>query len=118
MKKIDFTNKTVFLTGGSGGIGGEIKNYFKQLNASVIAPDVDELDLLSEDSIKKYLENNKNLKDIFYLANNFCLNHTDFGYFITLPAIFSEVPLVFSHLPLQYHIPPESYPDYLPFCQY
>lgn len=66
MKKIDFTNKTVFLTGGSGGIGSEIKKYFKQLNASVIAPDVDELDLLSEDSIKKYLENNKNLKvDIF-----------------------------------------------------
>ncbi|MBR5067368.1 MAG: SDR family oxidoreductase [Lachnospiraceae bacterium] len=66
MKNIDFTNKTVFLTGGSGGIGKDVKDYFEQLNAAVIAPDMDELNLLSSDSIRKYLNAHKDLKiDIF-----------------------------------------------------
>lgn len=66
MKSIDFTNKTVFLTGASGGIGKNIKEYFEQSNAKVIAPDMDELDLLSTDSVKEYLDINRDLKiDIF-----------------------------------------------------
>ena len=57
----DFKNKTVFLTGGQRGIGLCIKKTFEELGATVIAPSIEELDLLSRESTKKYAEKfNKN----------------------------------------------------------
>lgn len=64
--KIIFDNKTVFLTGGSRGIGKKIKELFIDLNAEVIAPDRSELDLMSQESIGQYLEKHDNIcPDIF-----------------------------------------------------
>ncbi len=63
--KIDFNGKKIFLTGGSRGIGKKIKDLFTELNAKVIAPERNELDLLSRENIDSYLKNNSILPDIF-----------------------------------------------------
>lgn len=63
---IDFSGRTVFLTGGSRGIGKKIKEVMEQSGAKVIAPGHAELDLSSEESILAYLEKEKDLApDIF-----------------------------------------------------
>ncbi len=63
---ISFEGKNVFLTGSSKGIGKEIKNRFNENGANVISPLRDELDLSDSDSVKKYIEKNKDLNiDIF-----------------------------------------------------
>lgn len=62
---ITYDKKKVFLTGGSRGIGKKIKNLFTELNAEVIAPNRNELNLLSRENIVSYLENNNILPDIF-----------------------------------------------------
>lgn len=63
---ISFEGKNIFLTGSSKGIGKEIKNRFIENGANVISPLRDELDLSLSDSVKKYIEKNKDLNiDIF-----------------------------------------------------
>lgn len=62
---IDFTKKTVFLTGGSRGIGKKIKEIFQENGAVVIAPERAELDLSNVESIERYLNNNRMNIDIF-----------------------------------------------------
>lgn len=56
-----YEGKTVFITGGSRGIGNNIKIYFQKRGANVVAPSRSELDLSSRDSIGSYLINNKEL---------------------------------------------------------
>lgn len=62
---IDFCGRTVFLTGGSRGIGKKIKEMFYQNGAKVIAPERSRLDLSKTDSIEKYLEGEDLQIDIF-----------------------------------------------------
>lgn len=63
---IEFNNKTVFLTGGSRGIGKAIKALFLSSGAEVIAPPREELDLSSPESISCYLKHDNFPKpDIF-----------------------------------------------------
>lgn len=63
---IQFENKTVFLTGGSRGIGKKIKEIFEENGAQVVAPKREELDLSDMEKIEKYLNENKDLSpDIF-----------------------------------------------------
>lgn len=61
----DYTNKTVFITGASRGIGLEIKEYFKARGANVIAPARSELDLSDSASVDEYLNLAKPAFDIF-----------------------------------------------------
>lgn len=63
--QIDFNEKTVFLTGGSRGIGKKIKEVFCENGAKVIAPERSRLDLSRTDSIEKYLEEEDLQIDIF-----------------------------------------------------
>lgn len=64
--EINFGEKTVFLTGGSRGIGRAIKNMFEKEGLKLIAPTRAELDLSSKDSIDEYLRINAKLEpDIF-----------------------------------------------------
>ena len=69
MKKI----KTVFLTGGSRGIGKAIKNLLSKEGYNIIAPSRSQLDLNNYDSIKKYLKENNYLK-VDILINNAGIN--------------------------------------------
>ncbi len=63
---IEFSNRTVFLTGGSRGIGKRIKEIFEENNAGVIAPSREELDLSKPQSIEDYLTSHDELQpDIF-----------------------------------------------------
>ena len=57
--------KKVFLTGGSGDIGGAIKEYFIEKGCQVIAPAHSELDLSDNKSIENYFKNNDKNYDIF-----------------------------------------------------
>ena len=57
-----FENQCVFLTGGSRGIGKEIRNNFVQKGAKVIAPSRSELELSEPQSVIHYIENNPDLK--------------------------------------------------------
>ena len=63
--QIDFNEKTIFLTGGSRGIGKKIKEVFCENGAKVIAPERSRLDLSRTDSIEKYLEEEDLQIDIF-----------------------------------------------------
>lgn len=62
---IEFNQKTVFLTGGSRGIGKKIKALFSENGAKVIAPERRQLDLSEVESIDKYLERQDLAVDIF-----------------------------------------------------
>lgn len=58
--------KTVFLTGGSRGIGKKIGEVLEKSGAQIIAPGHGELDLSSSESIEKYMKENKDVSpDIF-----------------------------------------------------
>lgn len=64
--QVNLSRHTVFLTGGSRGIGCNIKKLFTELGANVIAPTRSELDLEKRDSIYSYLNRNAELSpDIF-----------------------------------------------------
>lgn len=64
--KISFEGKNVFLTGSSKGIGKEIKDCYLENGANVISPLREELDLSDNNSVKNYIEKNKDLDiDIF-----------------------------------------------------
>lgn len=65
--------RTVFITGGSRGIGWAIVEVLKK-NYIIVAPTRKEMDLLSRDSIKSYLKKNKNLK-VDILINNAGINY-------------------------------------------
>jgi len=54
--EISFEGRTLFLTGGSGGIGREIAAVFAEGGARVIAPGHEELDLSDSGSICRYCE--------------------------------------------------------------
>ena len=56
--EIDFTDKKVFLTGGSRGIGKKIKETMELAGAKVTAPTREELNLEDEKSVEKYLGEN------------------------------------------------------------
>lgn len=62
---IEFSGRTVFLTGGSRGIGRKIKEMFCENGARVIAPERLQLDLSNVDSIEEYLKREKLCIDIF-----------------------------------------------------
>lgn len=64
MKLYGLEGKKVFLTGASGGIGTAIRERYEQAGCVVIAPKHDELELTSENSIRKNAENNSDV-DIF-----------------------------------------------------
>lgn len=51
-----FCDKTVFLTGGSRGIGRSISNFFTERGANVLAPNRAELDLSSRKSVQAYCQ--------------------------------------------------------------
>lgn len=61
---IDLTGKTLFLTGGSGGIGSAIKEIFSEAGATVIAPTSTEMNLLSEEAINEYIRHMNVYPDI------------------------------------------------------
>lgn len=66
MMNINFKDKTVFITGGSRGIGKKIKEIFLALEAKVISPDRNELNLSDLNSLNSYLDNYELSKfDIF-----------------------------------------------------
>lgn len=57
-----FQNKTLFLTGGSRGIGRQIRQLFAKNGATVIAPGREELDLSDRESIRNYCEKHKDIE--------------------------------------------------------
>ena len=62
----NLSNKTVFITGASKGIGRAIKDSFLAENARVIAPTRDQLDLSCTRAIDSYLKENTDLSpDVF-----------------------------------------------------
>lgn len=64
--EISFEGRSVFLTGGSRGIGRKIRETMECAGAEVIAPTRDELDLLQPDAVRLYLVANAQLcPDIF-----------------------------------------------------
>lgn len=64
--RVDFGKRTVFLTGGSRGIGAIIKWMFEQEGLEVIAPTRNELDLANKESIRCFLQTHGDLQpDIF-----------------------------------------------------
>ena len=89
---IDFTNKTVLVTGGTRGIGASIVRHFENLNAEVIATGVNKdqlhksinrrvkyhyLDLKNEKSISDFIEYISQRKKIDVLINNAGMNKID-----------------------------------------
>ena len=89
---IDFTNKTVLVTGGTRGIGASIVSHFENLNAEVIATGANKdklkksdhgrikycyLDLKNEKSISDFIEYINQLKKIDILINNAGFNKID-----------------------------------------
>ena len=89
---IDFTNKTVLVTGGTRGIGASIVRHFENLNAEVIATGANKdqlhksinrrvkyhyLDLRNEKSISDFIEYISQLKKIDVLINNAGMNKID-----------------------------------------
>jgi len=89
---IDFTNKTVLVTGGTRGIGASIVRHFENLNAEVIATGAHKdqlhksinrrvkyhyLDLKNEKSISDFLEYISQQKKIDILINNAGINKID-----------------------------------------
>lgn len=69
-------NKTVFITGGSRGIGASIVRVFHNNGYSIIAPAREELDLQSKESIERYFSKHKIEADI--LINNAGINEPEF----------------------------------------
>lgn len=64
--ELTFKDKTVFLTGGSRGIGAQIKQSFSDNGAVVYAPSREEMDLSNPESVSAYIEANSELQtDIF-----------------------------------------------------
>lgn len=63
--QISYNNLKVFLTGGSRGIGKNIKETFEKMGGCVISPTHDELDLLSSASIESYIKKSTLDFDIF-----------------------------------------------------
>ena len=61
----DLTGKVVFLTGGQRGIGLCIKNTFEKMGARVISPSIEELNLLSRESTKHYVDCFNDKVDIY-----------------------------------------------------
>ena len=89
---IDFTNKTVLVTGGTRGIGASIVRHFENLNAEVIATGANKdqlhksinrrvkyhyLDLRNEKSISDFIEYISQRKKIDVLINNAGMNKID-----------------------------------------
>ncbi|MCX7714776.1 MAG: SDR family oxidoreductase [Clostridia bacterium] len=56
--EINFNGKSVFLTGGSRGIGKAIKDRFIENGAEVAAPKREEMDLSDDGSVRKYIVKN------------------------------------------------------------
>lgn len=67
--------KTVFVTGGSRGIGKAIVHVFKKNGFTIIAPTREELDLHNNDSIISYFQ--KNLVQADILVNNAGINQPE-----------------------------------------
>ena len=89
---IDFTNKTVLVTGGTRGIGASIVRHFENLNAEVIATGANKdqlhksinrrvkyhyLDLKNKKSISDFIEYISQRKKIDVLINNAGMNKID-----------------------------------------
>lgn len=68
------SKKTVFLTGASRGIGRSIYKTLKKEGYIIIAPTRKELDLRNLESVKRYLNKNKDLK-IDIIINNAGINY-------------------------------------------
>ncbi len=64
MNKMDLSGKTLFITGGRGGIGSVIAETFAEAGADVIAPSSSELDLLSNEAIVQYFSELNKWPDI------------------------------------------------------
>ena len=94
--KIDFSNKTVIVTGGTRGIGAAIVELFQQYNAQVITTgtnskelarlnmeskrektDYIHLDFTSNESVQEFLEHINNQDRIDVLINNAGVNKID-----------------------------------------
>lgn len=67
----------VLITGASRGIGKAIKERYVNSGYIVIAPTRKELDLISEKSLNKFIENNKDIK-IDIIINNAGINEINF----------------------------------------
>ena len=66
-------HKTVFLTGGSRGIGAAIRQELVTAGYAVISPSREELNLASKDSVEAYLKNHSDLA-VDVLINNAGMN--------------------------------------------
>ena len=66
-------HKTVFLTGGSRGIGAAIREKLVTVGYTVISPPREELDLASRDSVESYLRKHSDLS-VDVLINNAGMN--------------------------------------------
>ena len=94
--KIDFTNKTVIITGGTRGIGSAIVQLFQECNAEIIATGTNikdlerlneessdkktkyiHLDFTSDESVQKFLEHITKLNRVDTLINNAGINKID-----------------------------------------
>ena len=94
--KIDFTNQKVLITGGSGNLGNEIINQLLRNNAIVYATSTNkqfvekfnnknknkniyyyELDFKKQNTVKKFIDKIKKIKDIDILINNAGINKID-----------------------------------------
>lgn len=60
--ELSFEDRKIFLTGGSRGIGAEIKRQLEMEGALVIAPNRGELELSDKNSVINFLEKNKNME--------------------------------------------------------
>ncbi len=65
--------KTLFLTGGSRGIGAAIAKHFQDNGYKIIMPSREEMNLLSPQSIEEYFKNNK-VPAVDCLVNNAGIN--------------------------------------------
>lgn len=73
----DFSNKTVLITGGSKGIGKEIRITFESYGANVISISSKDYDLVTKNGLKSLMDYISGLPNVDVLINNAGIIHTE-----------------------------------------